>query len=545
MSTSTLVPDTAQAPEPQLAPESPSTIDRLRTPAMGDGLTSWLVTVGLALLALVIRLPYLDFPKKLVFDEVYYAKDAWTLSRFGYERDWQKKANDVLNAGGYDAASSGQADAMLQGPAFVVHPPLGKHLIAIGEQIFGLNSLGWRFMALIFGCLLVAATVRLARRLTRSTLIAGVAGFLLCVDGLHFVMSRIALLDIFQAFFIVAGVACMMADRDWFRDRLADYLSTHNLVDLGGERGPLMLWRPWRLAAGVLFGCGVAVKWNTLFPLALFCLLTLAWDLSARRLAGAGARSWWGLFLDGVPAFCWQVIVAALVYVATWWRWFTTKDGWDRQFGADNPQDKLVKALGPDLGSFVKYHIDIYAFHTGDYIKNATHPYDAHPAGWLIMARPIGIDAQNNIKAGTQGCPPGGDNCMRVISAMGTPLLWWLGAAALIAALVWWIGGRDWRFSVPVLGVASTWIPWFFSADRPVFFFYAICIVPFTCIALAMAMGVILGPADGRRRATGAVLVGTALALIVANFAFIYPVLSDRLIPHWQWQLRMWLGSWI
>ena len=37
-------------------------------------------------------------------------------------------------------------------------------------------------------------------------------------------MSRIALLDIFQATFAVAGVAALVADRDWFRHRLADHL---------------------------------------------------------------------------------------------------------------------------------------------------------------------------------------------------------------------------------------------------------------------------------------------------------------------------------
>ena len=30
-----------------------------------------------------------------------------------------------------------------------------------------------------------------------------------------------------------------------------------------------------------------------------------------------------------------------------------------------------------------------------------------------------------------------------------------------------------------------------------------------------------------------------------ANFAYIYPVLTDQLLPYGQWLARMWLRSWI
>ena len=64
---------------------------------------------------------------------------------------------------------------------------------------------------------MVAVMVRLARRLTGSTLLGCVAGLLLCFDGLQFVLSRLALLDIFLAFFLLCAVACLVADRDWGR----------------------------------------------------------------------------------------------------------------------------------------------------------------------------------------------------------------------------------------------------------------------------------------------------------------------------------------
>ena len=131
--------------------------------------------------------------------------------------------------------------------------------------------------------------------------------------------------------------------------------------------------------------------------------------------------------------------------------WFATSGGWDRTWGTQHPDDPLVKAFGTDLASWLWYHKEIYDFHTGDFINKATHPYNANPAGWLLMLRPIGIDAINGIKNGTEGCTVPSGDCLRVISGLGTPLLWWFAAVALVVACVWWLAGRDWRFGVAVV----------------------------------------------------------------------------------------------
>jgi dolichyl-phosphate-mannose--protein O-mannosyl transferase len=78
------------------------------------------------------------------------------------------------------------------------------------------------------------------------------------------------------------------------------------------------------------------------------------------------------------------------------------------------------------------------------------------------------------------------------------------------------------------------------------FFFYAITFVPFLAIGLAMALGVVMGPArPDRRRQRGTIIAGSLLGLIILNFAFIYPILTDQLLlrSHWLW--RMWFGGWI
>lgn len=520
----------------QTANLTPTTIDRLRPVVAGRRFADWPVTVLVAAIALMLRLVNLGYPNKFIFDETYYAKDAWALLQSGYEREWPKDANAAITAG--------NTDVIGQAASFIVHPPVGKWLIAVGEQLFGMTSFGWRVMPLLFGTLLVIVTIRLVRRVSQSALIGCTAGLLLALDGLHFVMSRIALLDIFLAFFTVAAVACLVADRDWFRARLADHLDRTGLLDLGGRFGPALWWRPWRLAAGVCWGLALGTKWSAIYLMAAFCLLSVAWDVGARRLAGA-RHPWQSLARDGLPAFLAQVPVAAIVYVSSWAGWLATTGGYDRSWGEQHTDSLAVRLLGKPLGSLLHYHQEIYRFHTGDYIASQTHTYDAHPIGWLFLGRPTGIDAVNSIQPGTDGCL-GPDNCIRVISAIGTPALWWGAMACLLVAVVLWVGSADWRFGIPVVGVLAAWLPWFQYSDRPQFFFYAIVIIPFSVMAVALCLGKLIGPANsGDRRMLGAVLAGAYVALVGANFAYLYPILTDELLPYPQWLARMWFRTWI
>lgn len=516
------------------------TIDRLDDAVVlrADRAISWLVTLLIGAFAFAIRLVNLARPSNLVFDETYYAKDAWALLHFGYEVNWPKDANDQIVAGvtnGWETSAS-----------YIVHPQLGKWLIAAGEHLFGMNSFGWRFSAVVFGTLLVMATIRMARRLSRSTLVGAMAGLFITVDGLSFMMSRIALLDIFQATFTVLAVACMVADRDWFRHKLADYLRANGLLDLGGSYGPLLLWRPWRWAAGILFGLAIGCKWNSLYVLAAMGIMAVVYDIGSRRTAGASRRAYRSVLLDAPLAFVAMVASALVVYIATWWSWLTTSGGWGRDYGAKNPDDFWVRHFGDALGSLAHYHREIYSFHTGDWIAQQTHVYEAHPATWLVMGRVIGIDAVNDIQPGTDGCTAtGGDTCLRVISGLGTPFLWWFALAAVIIGLGLWWFGRDWRFAVPLVAGLTPWLMWFPNADRPLFFFYAIMIIPFTATVLALVLGKILGPVGGPQRKRGALIVGMVVVIIVANFWFIYPILTDQLMTRTMWSLRMWFSGWI
>ena len=132
-----------------------------------------------------------------------------------------------------------------------------------------MDSFGWRVSAAVVGALTVLVLARLVRRLTGSTVIGCLAGLLLALDGVHLVMSRLALLDGFLTFWIVCAVACLVADHDWIAARL--------------DRHRHRLLRPWQLLAGVCLGLACGTKWSGVYVLAVFGVAVVVWEVVARR----------------------------------------------------------------------------------------------------------------------------------------------------------------------------------------------------------------------------------------------------------------------
>ncbi len=555
-----------------------------------DRLRAWTAALGVTLLAFGLRLWDLGEPDRFAFDETYYAKDAWGLLNQGFVRDYQ---DTIDGAEINDAILSGRTQGIWgEGPSMEVHPEVGKWVIALGEKAFGMDPFGWRFSAAVVGALMVLVMCRLARRLTGSTLLGCLAGLLLTFDALHFVLSRLALLDIFLAFFLLCGVACVVNDRDQHRSRMARLVGAGSGPgsDPGsgpgapGGWGPVrgLLLRPWLLAGGLSFGLAIGTKWTAVYPLAAFGLLVWLWSAGARRSYGvrwATARS---ALVDGVPAFAQLVLVAVVVYVASWGGWLAHAEeyeqslsstqytgfyeerdcvtGEDGQPTTDNLSDEDAQwptATEADASGFGEvtqslrslwyYHQDVYDFHT-HYLNCSSHTYQSQPSGWFVINRPVGVATELGIQPGAQGCEaPAGSECYRQVLLIGTPLLWWGGIVALLAAGVLWLGARDWRFGVAVVGTASTWLPWLQYDDRPIFFFYAIASLPFLVLAITLCLGKLIGPSrrPTPRRTTGVIVAGSFFVLVVLNFAYFYPILTIDTIEKSDWLNRMWFSRWI
>lgn len=547
-------------------------------PAVPGGVPAgWLGPLLVTLFAGFLRFYRLGQPKAVVFDETYYAKDALALLKFGWEHNTVDNADKLLIADPH-------ANIWGQGPSFVAHPPFGKWMIAMGEWAFGATPFGWRFVPALVGTLSVLILCRVARRMTGSTLLGCAAGLLLALDGLEFVTSRAALLDIFVMFWVLAGFACLVNDRDRSRWNLADKIEAGRT----SVYGPFLA-HGWRWGAGICLGLACATKWTGVFYVAAFGLMAVLWDYGARRAAGVRDPIAGTLLLDAGPAFVQIVVVALVSYLATWSGWIFKPGGWGRGHASSHWWWRPFEAM-PRLWD---YHRQMLDFHNN---LDAKHPYQSWPWDWPVLRRPV---AFFYTEPKTCGAP----RCSREILGIGTPALWWGALAALVVVLFIWLILRDWRAGAIVLGFLAGWLTWFPSAfrDRTMFLFYATPLIPFMVLAVVLVLGYLIGPASGLvgahaaasgrpaedgvrpadedgaqpayeddafpgemhgpsgarvalvpapvppgvRRLVGAAAAGAFLLVVLANFAYFYPILAAETLTYDDWHARIWFKSWI
>ena len=507
---------------------------RLASPMPDDRPWGWLGPLLVTAFGAFLRFDRLRVPRALIFDETYYAKDAWSILQHGVEWNYITNANNLILAGhttGLFQPCTGTGCG-----EYVVQPELGKLIIAVGEWLFGLNSFGWRFFSAVFGSLAILLMCRIARRMTRSTLLGCVAGLLMSLDGLEFVLSRTGILDIFVMFFVLAAFGCVVIDRDESRARLADAVARRP----GGDAGPRLGIRKWLVAAGIFLGLAVGSKQVAAWYIVGFGALVIAWDIGARRAAGLPSYLR-GALRDAAWMLVTFVVIPVAVYIATWGNWLLTSTGYDRNYAQQHGVKIPVISA---LYSLYEYHVQAFSFGLG---LSARHPYQSQPWDWLLMTRPVAFfyECYTGPVAGpSHFCPSGykGSEWSQEVLAIGTPAIWWGSILALVFCLGWWLLHRDWRAGAVLMGVLAGWGPWFPLVTRTKFYYYALEFEPFLILAITLCLGLILGPAAAsvRRRSIGAGIVGAYVLCVLLMFWYFYAILAGKVIPYSDWLSHMW-----
>jgi dolichyl-phosphate-mannose--protein O-mannosyl transferase len=143
------------------------------------------------------------------------------------------------------------------------------------------------------------------------------------------------------------------------------------------------------------------------------------------------------------------------------------------------------------------------------------------------------------------GC--GAESCVRSVLAVGTPALWW----AFVPAVLWcgWLvlTRRDWRAGAVLVAFSAGWLSWFLTPGRTMFLFYMAPLVPFLVLGVTLALGDVLGRAGATetRRLVGLLAVTGYVALVVVDFAWLWPILSGQLTSWETWHARIWFPSWV
>ena len=422
-------------------------------------MTAAIAPIVIALISFFLRTFNLGSIKTLIFDEVYYVDGA----------------RDLLAQGVEVAGPNSE---------FVVHPPLGKWMIALGVQIFGDNPTGWRIATAFVGSLMILLIGLIAQRLFRNSLLTGLASALAALDGLALVHSRTALLDNFLAFFTLLATYFFIRRNYWL--------------------------------TGLTLGLALSTKWSALYFIAAFGLIALY-----RAFSHHTGKE---LIRPTIERFAQFGFLPILVYLTSWSGWFLNDRGWGRDY-SDNV-----------FASFFYYHRQILGFHTG-LTKN--HTYEASPWSWLFMGRPTSFFYESPTSCGSQ-------SCSQEVLALGTPILWWLAIGALALVIGMWFRSMvtrhfDPAITIIIAGITAGYLPWFFFQERTVFAFYAIVFQPFLILALVYAARAIMA----RFTRSGEIIVAGLFILIFLNFVYFLPIYLGDVITYEAWRSRMWFPSWI
>jgi len=445
--------------------------------------------------AAILRLTGLATPAGLVFDEIFYARNA---CRF------------VVNTAqcGIDDLVSG------------AHPPLGNWLIGIGIRLFGYDEFGWRIASAVAGTISVAILYVLMRRLlagrvsaAAATVGAAAAASLLAIDFLHLVQSRVAMLDSFVTMFVIGVVLFAVLDGGRERGPRGE--------DLGAPRWlrRLSLGRPWRLAAGLALGSAIAVKWSGGYVAIGLVVLLVAWEVTWRPV-GAQTGGWRAALgaafrREVLPSLVLLGLVPLFVYVASY------------AGRVDGELLALPWREGSAWREILEHQLAMLRFHLG---LAGDHPYESAPWSWLLLKRPVAYSFASEA---------GG---YREVLAIGNPVTWWTGAIALAMVGVRWVrsGAGLARPEVVLLAAAlSTYLPWLIlSGSRSqVFLWYLLPTIPFLCGALGLVTALAWSSLPGR------VAVGLAATAVAASFVFFYPILTAAPMTPDQWHARIWFSD--
>lgn len=245
----------------------------------------WLTALVMGFLSLALFLFRINTPPAYFYDEGAYVQSARTFL-------------------------SGAADTNPQ------HPPLAKFIIAGGLKVFGDNPFGWRFASAVCGSLTLVALFLWTYLLLNDFALSLIAAGLTLFNNFLFVMSRVAMLDVFYFAFVIMGILAFTA------------------AIMSSGRG-LFQKRTLMLCSGLMFGIGTACKWNAVVTLAAVILIAaFLFFVNSHGLRQIGSTTllvclvfvpiltyclaFWPLYTEMHRAFTIRQLIASNIFIWSW-----------------------------------------------------------------------------------------------------------------------------------------------------------------------------------------------------------------------------------
>lgn len=389
-------------------------------------------------------------------------------------------------------------------PYEVSHPPLGKLIISIGIQLFGMTPFGWRFMGTLFGVLMLPILYYFLKRLFGSAAISSCGTLIFAFDFMHFVQTRIATIDTYAVMFT-----------------LLMYLFMYIYVSCDHDDPLLPRWKKTvpLFLSGLFFGIGAASKWTCIYAGAGLGVIWFGfWGIRAMELirSGQASRFWKSFFSSAGQCIVFFVIIPVTVYYVSYYPYGAAKD----MSGVSMFFDREYLDIVISNNEFM------FTYHSG---VNSTHPYSSWWYQWLIDARPIlyyleGFD----------------DGTKSAFGAFVNPLLCWGGLVATVTMGYMALRHRDRKALFILIGYLAQVLPWVF-VTRITFEYHYFPATVFLLLAMCHVFDTLRHRNIHWKR-----YVYTFTCLCVFLFIAFYPVLSGVRTPTWytntflRWIPGMW-----
>jgi dolichyl-phosphate-mannose-protein mannosyltransferase len=228
------------------------------------------------------------------------------------------------------------------------HPPLAKLMIAGGIELLGDRPPGWRIAGAVCGSITLVAIFLWSYLLLGNLELALTAAALTLLNNFLYVMSRVAMLDVFYFMFVMLGILTFTL------------AVTRRDIGLLGRRTLI-------LSTGVMFGAGAACKWNAVVFLGCIAVISGLFLLSNRYkipeigiatlVSGLGiipvliyCSSFLPLFADLRIPFSLHALAAENKFI---WQWHRAAAGnpalnvpWYKWFFRSSPERGLSYLMG-------------------------------------------------------------------------------------------------------------------------------------------------------------------------------------------------------
>ena len=362
------------------------------------------------------------------------------------------------------------------------HPPLGKLIIAIGIQLFGMTPFGWRFSGVFFGVLMLPVMYVLIKRLFGSSQIAVCGTAIFAFDFMHFAQTRLATIDTYAVFFI-----------------LLMYLFMYAYISSGKTR--------YFALSGLFFGIGAACKWTCIYAGGGLAVIWLIYQLRQFK-----PKAFIKSCISGVLFF---VLIPTAIYYASYY-----------PYGQASGLNGIGMYFTSDYANIVLDNQRfMFTYHSG---VNAEHPYSSHWWQWLINERPI-LYYLNYFDDGTRSS----------FGAFLNPVVCWGGLGAMVICVFYAIRRKDSASLFIVIGYLAQLLPWVFIT-RTTFEYHYFPSSIFLILAICRVLSLIRCNAKSWRFS-----VYGLTALSLALFILFYPALSGmRVNSQIATNLLKWLPNW-